>query len=128
MSTAQRGAWIEGGEERRGLAPQDRNGRGRARLALATPGQRTTGMRRRRAGPGGLTRREVEVLQLVSNGMTNRAVARALWVTSETVKFHLSNVYRKLGVGNRAEASQWAHENGVDELERQDGALDFGAR
>ncbi len=115
MSTVQRGVWIESGDEHRGLALQDRNGRGRARLALATPGARTAGMRRRRTGPGGLTRREVEVLQLVSNGMTNRAVARALWVTSETVKFHLSNVYRKLGVGNRAEASEWAHENGVDE-------------
>ena len=53
------------------------------------------------------------MLELVSSGMTNRAVARALWVTSETVKFHLSNVYRKLGVGNRAEAAAWAHENGV---------------
>ena len=113
MSTTQREVWIENGEERRRLTLQDRNGRGRARLALAAPGSRATGVRRRRTGPGGLTRREVEVLQLVSNGMTNRAVARALWVTSETVKFHLSNVYRKLGVGNRVEASEWAHDNGV---------------
>ena len=128
MSTAQRGVWIDGGDEHRGLTLHDRNGRGRARLALATPGSRATAVRRRRTGPGGLTRREVEVLQLVANGMTNRAVARALWVTSETVKFHLSNVYRKLGVGNRAEASEWAHENGVDEYGRRDGALDFGAR
>jgi DNA-binding CsgD family transcriptional regulator len=45
--------------------------------------------------------------------MTNRAAARTLWVTSETVKFHLTNVYRKLGVSNRVEASRWAHENGV---------------
>ncbi len=125
MSTAQRGAWIEGGEERRRLTLHDRNGLGRPRLV---PGARATSVRRRRTGPGGLTRREVEVLQLVSNGMTNRAVARALWVTSETVKFHLSNVYRKLGVGNRVEASEWAHENGVDGLGQQEGALDFGAR
>ena len=70
-------------------------------------------MRQRRTGPGGLTRREVEVLQLVASGMTNRAAARTLWVTSETVKFHLTNVYRKLGVCNRVEASRWAHENGL---------------
>ena len=38
---------------------------------------------------------------------------RYLWVTSETVKFHLSNIYRKLGVSNRADASQWALENGI---------------
>lgn len=69
--------------------------------------------RRRRSGPGGLTRREVEVLQLVSRGWTNRTVARTLWVTDETVKFHLSNIYRKLGVSNRAEASQWAAERGI---------------
>jgi len=71
--------------------------------------------RRRRSGPGGLTRREVEVLSLVSRGWTNRTVARTLWVTDETVKFHLSNIYRKLGVANRVEASQWAAESGIAE-------------
>ena len=85
-------------------------------------------MRRRRTGPGGLTRREVEVLRLVSSGMTNRAVGCALWVTSETVKFHLTNVYRKLGVGSRGEASAWAYENGVADRERRDGVLDFSPR
>ena len=128
MSTAQRGAWIDGGEERRGLTPKDRSGRGRTRLELAAPGPRVTTVRRRRTRPGDLTRREVEVLQLVSSGMTNRAVARALWVTSETVKFHLSNVYRKLGVGNRVEATEWAHENGVDALGPPMDALEIGSR
>jgi len=71
--------------------------------------------RRRRSGPGGLTRREVEVLTLVSRGWTNRTVARTLWVTDETVKFHLSNIYRKLGVANRVEASRWAAECGIAE-------------
>jgi DNA-binding CsgD family transcriptional regulator len=36
-----------------------------------------------------------------------------LWVTEPTVKFHLSNTYRKLGVTNRTEASRWAHKNGL---------------
>src|SRR5581483_5046404 len=43
-----------------------------------------------------LTRREVEILQLVSEGHSNSQVARMLWVTEQTVKFHLSNIYRKL--------------------------------
>lgn len=73
--------------------------------------------RRRRRGPGGLTRRELEVLRLVSRGATNRAVAATLWVTDQTVKFHLSNVYRKLGVRNRFEAARWAWENGLLEDE-----------
>lgn len=68
---------------------------------------------RRRRGPGGLTRREVEVLRLVASGETNRGVARRLWVTDETVKFHLSNVYRRLAVRNRAEASAWARAQGL---------------
>ncbi len=110
MSTAQREVWFEGGEDRRRFAPPEITGFGRARLVLGTKG-----VRRRRTGPGGLTRRELEVLQLVAGGMTNRAVARYLWVTSETVKFHLSNVYRKLGVSNRAEASEWARDHGVVE-------------
>jgi DNA-binding NarL/FixJ family response regulator len=56
----------------------------------------------------GLTRREAEILDLVSEGHTNGQVARMLWVTEQTVKFHLSNIYRKLGVANRTEASHWA--------------------
>ena len=78
--------------------------------APLVPGRVT---RRRRRGPGGLTRRELEVLRLVARGATNRAVAATLWVTDQTVKFHLSNVYRKLGVRNRFEAARWAWENGL---------------
>lgn len=63
-------------------------------------------------GPG-LTRRELEILQLVAEGHSNAQLARMLWVTEQTVKFHLSNVYRKLGVANRTEASRWAQLNGL---------------
>jgi DNA-binding NarL/FixJ family response regulator len=62
---------------------------------------------------GQLTARELEVLSLVAAGSTNGDIARKLWVTEQTVKFHLSNVYRKLGVGNRTEASRYAHVNGL---------------
>jgi len=61
----------------------------------------------------GLTRRELEILQLVGEGNSNAHVARTLWITEQTVKFHLSNTYRKLGVANRTEASRWAQLHGL---------------
>jgi DNA-binding NarL/FixJ family response regulator len=60
-----------------------------------------------------LTRRELEILRLVSEGRSNHEVARLLWVTDQTVKFHLANTYRKLGVRNRFEARQWAIAHGL---------------
>ena len=60
-----------------------------------------------------LTTRELEVLQLVAGGSSNGEIARQLWVTEQTVKFHLSNLYRKLDVGNRTQASHYAHVNGL---------------
>ena len=60
-----------------------------------------------------LTGREREILALAANGYTNRELARRLWVTEQTVKFHLSNVYRKLDVANRTEASRWAYRHGL---------------
>ena len=55
-----------------------------------------------------LTPREHEILGLVSEGRTNAEVGRALWVSPDTVKFHLANVYRKLGVCSRSEAARWS--------------------
>jgi DNA-binding NarL/FixJ family response regulator len=66
--------------------------------------------------PPKLTRRELEILRLVSEGRSNRQVAELLWVTDQTVKFHLANVYRKLGVRSRFEAARWALEHGVLEV------------
>jgi DNA-binding NarL/FixJ family response regulator len=60
-----------------------------------------------------LTPREREILRLVAEGHSNAALAKMLWVTQQTVKFHLSNVYRKLGVANRTEAARWAQLNGL---------------
>jgi DNA-binding NarL/FixJ family response regulator len=56
-----------------------------------------------------LTGREIEILRLVAEGQTNARIAEQLWVTEQTVKFHLSNTYRKLGVANRTEAAHYAH-------------------
>ena len=61
----------------------------------------------------GLTRRELEILQLVAEGDSNAQLAKMLWITEQTVKFHLSNIYRKLGVSNRTEAARWAQLHGL---------------
>jgi DNA-binding NarL/FixJ family response regulator len=68
-----------------------------------------------------LTKRELEILSLVAEGHTNADMARMLWVTEQTVKFHLSNIYRKLGVANRTEAGRWAQLHGLLPLEQRGG-------
>jgi DNA-binding NarL/FixJ family response regulator len=60
-----------------------------------------------------LTKREMEILRLASEGLSNSQMAKMLWVTEQTVKFHLSNIYRKIDVRNRTEASRWAQLHGV---------------
>jgi DNA-binding NarL/FixJ family response regulator len=63
--------------------------------------------------PSHLTPREVEILRLAADGHSNAQMAKMLWVTEQTVKFHLSNIYRKLDVANRTEASRWAQLHGL---------------
>src|ERR1700761_5698 len=60
-----------------------------------------------------LTARELEILKLAAAGFTNGDIARRLWVTEQTVKFHLLNVYRKLNVTNRTQASHIAYVRGL---------------
>jgi DNA-binding NarL/FixJ family response regulator len=69
------------------------------------------------AETGRLTARELEILSLAASGAPNGRIASTLWVTEQTVKFHLSNVYRKLGVANRTEASNYAHVHGLVRVE-----------
>ena len=65
------------------------------------------------AGVSSLTKRELEILRLAAEGHSNAQLAKTLWVTEQTVKFHLSNIYRKLEVANRTEASRWAQVHGL---------------
>lgn len=62
---------------------------------------------------GGLTDRETAILQAVARGRSNAEIARELWITPQTVKFHLTNTYRKLGARNRTEATRVAYERGL---------------
>jgi len=61
----------------------------------------------------GLSDRETEILAGVARGLSNRAIANELWLSDQTVKFHLSNIYRKLDVGNRTEAARYAFDHGL---------------
>ncbi len=68
-------------------------------------------------GTSVLTKRELEILRLAAEGLSNSQMAKLLWVTEQTVKFHLSNIYRKIDVRNRTEASRWAQIHGVLEVQ-----------
>jgi DNA-binding NarL/FixJ family response regulator len=60
-----------------------------------------------------LTERERSILTAVASGMTTAAISRDLWISEHTIKFHLTNIYRKLGVANRAGAVRYALEHGI---------------
>lgn len=75
-----------------------------------------------------LTDRELEILRLLASGATNADIARELWITRQTVKFHVSNVYRKLDVGNRTEACHYAHVHGLVALRQRRTAAAAGMK
>ena len=55
-----------------------------------------------------LTERELTMLEAISRGLSTKAISRELWIAEKTVKFHLTNIYRKLGVSNRTSAMRYA--------------------
>jgi DNA-binding CsgD family transcriptional regulator len=65
------------------------------------------------AWPAGLTGREVEVLRLIAAGHSNKAIAQALYISPNTVLRHVSNIFTKTGVANRAEAAAYATRHGL---------------
>jgi DNA-binding NarL/FixJ family response regulator len=79
------------------------------RLMQGFGGQRPTGS----SDPSLLTRREVELLQLVAQGFSNKAIAAQLTVSENTVKYHIRNILQKLGVQNRTEAAAQAIRQGL---------------
>jgi two-component system, NarL family, nitrate/nitrite response regulator NarL len=89
------GSWLESPESARALADLTRRERAAEAAARA------------------LTRRELEVVRRVAVGRRNKEIARELAITEGTVKIHLSRVYEKLGVDNRASLTRWAHTNGL---------------
>jgi NarL family two-component system response regulator LiaR len=67
------------------------------------------------AKSAGLTSRELAILTALAQGKSNAAIAKELWVAPQTVKFHLTNIYRKLNVANRTEAARYAYQQGLVE-------------
>jgi DNA-binding NarL/FixJ family response regulator len=63
----------------------------------------------------GLTEREMTILKALTRGLSNKQISAELFVTEQTVKFHLSNIYRKLDVVNRAGAVRYATSHGLEE-------------
>ena len=61
----------------------------------------------------GLTSREVGIIRALARGLSNQAIGKELFVAEQTVKFHLTNIYRKLNAANRTEAVRIALQRGV---------------
>ena len=77
---------------------------------LTSIGQQRT---KRRAGPSGLTPREIEVLSLIARGASTRQVARALGITAKTAGTHIERIYTKTGVSTRSTATLFAMQHGL---------------
>ena len=106
---------------RRGVHPEaHRPGRPRAGDPAGARRQRL--LSRSKRGPlrpdvpdSGLTQRESDILKALAEGLSNKQIARQFWLSEQTIKFHLTNIYRKLDVGSRTEAVRHAYENGLIE-------------
>jgi DNA-binding NarL/FixJ family response regulator len=64
-------------------------------------------------GPSGLTGREVQVLELIAAGRTNRQIAESLFISERTVARHVSNIFTKLSVSSRSAATAYAFRHGL---------------
>jgi len=87
-----------------------------AEAVLSAAGHR---VRRRREGPAGLTAREVEVLRLLAQGLSNKEIAQRLVISPKTAGNHIEHIYAKIGTSSRATASLFAMQHGLlpeDEL------------
>ena len=67
-----------------------------------------------------LTAREMEILQLVLAGRTNKAIAAEISISEKTVEFHLGKIYTKIGMRTRTLASLWALQHGVQTIKTRE--------
>jgi HD-GYP domain-containing protein (c-di-GMP phosphodiesterase class II) len=85
----------------------------RAVLVAAGHGEPEARARKRPQNPGGLSRREVDVLSLAARGLTTRQIADRLVIAPKTADHHIQHIYNKIGVSTRAAAALWAMQNDV---------------
>ena len=94
------------------------------RRALAKPVKKAIG-RANQVHPAveemGLSKRELDVLRALAEGKSNKEIASTLWLAPQTVKFHLTSIYRKLDVTSRTQAVTWAYHHGLIEMQVTDG-------
>jgi ATP/maltotriose-dependent transcriptional regulator MalT len=102
------GAWSEAWEEGRAMSMETA-----IEYALSEEQSSTTSHLLALEHPAGLTSREVEVLGLVAEGLTNAQVAQRLFLSPRTVQRHLNSIYHKLGVSSRVAATRFALEHGL---------------
>ena len=85
----------------------------RAVLVAAGHGEPRAPSGRRQVNPGGLTRREVDVLRLAAKGLTTRQIADRLYISPKTADHHIQHIYGKIDVSTRAAAALWAMQHTV---------------
>jgi HD-GYP domain-containing protein (c-di-GMP phosphodiesterase class II) len=85
----------------------------RAVLVAAGHGEPRSPLGKRPRNPGGLTRREVDVLRLAAKGLTTRQIADRLYISPKTADHHIQHIYGKIGTSTRAAAALWAMQHSV---------------
>src|SRR5205814_8932967 len=85
----------------------------RAVLVSAGHGEPQTASGKRQHNPGGLTRREVEVLRLAARGLTTGQIADRLYISPKTADHHIQHIYGKINVSTRAAAALWAMQHTI---------------
>jgi DNA-binding NarL/FixJ family response regulator len=95
------------------LTAEVRGGRLDAEAVEAVLGAAGHRVPRRREGPEGLTRREVEVLRLLARGLSNKEIAARLVISPKTVGNHVEHIYAKIDASTRAAASLFAMQHGL---------------
>jgi DNA-binding CsgD family transcriptional regulator len=95
------------------LRAEVRAGRMDGQVVEAVLGAAGHRVARRRDGPAGLTAREIDVLRLVSRGLSSKEVASSLVISPKTARNHIEHIYTKIGVSNRAGASLFAVQHGL---------------
>ena len=100
--------------ELRALAPRGVLEQAAADAVLAAAGHpKAHGPVPRTQGPGGLSRREAEVLRLAAMGLTTREIADRLFISPKTADHHIQHVYTKINVSTRAAAALWAMQHEI---------------